>query len=151
MHKLPDYHTFKTYPKTPLKSLFTAASSDALDLLDKMLQYDPFRRVSCDEVLSTINLIFQLLYYRHSIIFTLKTHHVRHITQSYQRNKQLKHTTMLIQLLEIKVGQRERNLKVLSLFVYQQMGSTRFLNDCLYKYTNVHSAFVMRSDTGCLP
>jgi cyclin-dependent kinase 7 len=47
---LPDYCETQKFSKTPLKSLFTAASSDALDLLEKMLKYDPIKRISAKEV-----------------------------------------------------------------------------------------------------
>jgi cyclin-dependent kinase 7 len=51
MSKLPDYHELPKYPRTPLKSLFTAATPDALDLLNKMLDYDPLKRPTSLEVL----------------------------------------------------------------------------------------------------
>ena len=44
--KLPGYFDFKKYPKTPLKQLFTAASNDTLDLLEKMFMYDPQKRIT---------------------------------------------------------------------------------------------------------
>ena len=50
MTSLPDYHEFQKFPKTPLKTLFTAASNDALDLLEKMLLFDPLRRIDAEEV-----------------------------------------------------------------------------------------------------
>lgn len=52
MKSLPDYAEIKAYPKSPLKGLFTAASDDAIDLLEKMLRYDPIRRISAKEALS---------------------------------------------------------------------------------------------------
>ncbi|KAI8618981.1 CMGC/CDK/CDK7 protein kinase [Chytriomyces sp. MP71] len=42
---------FVMYPRTPLKTLFTAAGSDALDLLDGMLAYDPLKRISALDAL----------------------------------------------------------------------------------------------------
>ena len=51
MKTLPDYHELPVYPRTPLKSLFTAATSEALDLLEKMLYYDPLKRPSSQQVL----------------------------------------------------------------------------------------------------
>lgn len=51
MSTLPDFHVLSAYPRTPLKSLFTAATPDALDLLEKMLSYDPLKRPNCMQVL----------------------------------------------------------------------------------------------------
>lgn len=49
---LPDYVSYQKYPKTPLNTLFTAASKDAIDLMEKMFVYDPLKRPSCEECLS---------------------------------------------------------------------------------------------------
>ncbi|KAJ3039896.1 TFIIH complex serine/threonine-protein kinase subunit kin28 [Rhizophlyctis rosea] len=38
--------------KTPFKALFTAAQDDALDLLEKLLPYDPLKRLSAEEALN---------------------------------------------------------------------------------------------------
>lgn len=46
MTALPDYVAFPKNPKPPLASIFNAASADALDLLDKMLTFDPVRRIT---------------------------------------------------------------------------------------------------------
>ncbi|CAG8539639.1 8816_t:CDS:2 [Paraglomus occultum] len=43
---------FQKYPKTPLKALFTAAGNDTLDLLEKMLSYDPNKRLTTREALN---------------------------------------------------------------------------------------------------
>ncbi|KAF8705543.1 protein kinase superfamily, partial [Rhizoctonia solani] len=43
---LPDYTSFGHFPKSPLKLLFSAASTEALDLLAKFLIYDPRKRIS---------------------------------------------------------------------------------------------------------
>jgi len=40
----------QAYPRTPLRSIFTAASLDALNLVEKMLLYDPHARISAAEV-----------------------------------------------------------------------------------------------------
>ncbi|KAG2186858.1 hypothetical protein INT44_003085 [Umbelopsis vinacea] len=52
MTTLPDYVPFRTYPKVPLGQYFTAAGSDALDLLEKMLVFDPAKRWTCRECLN---------------------------------------------------------------------------------------------------
>jgi len=46
MIHLPAYVTINSSPRIPLKSLFTAASQDALDLLEKLLVYNPLYRLS---------------------------------------------------------------------------------------------------------
>ncbi|KAG0169726.1 TFIIH complex serine/threonine-protein kinase subunit kin28 [Apophysomyces sp. BC1034] len=51
MTSLPDYIQFKTFPKVPLQQYFTAAGSDALDLLEKMLVFDPNKRWTAQECL----------------------------------------------------------------------------------------------------
>lgn len=40
------------FPKTPLRLLFTAASSDALDLLSRLLTYNPLKRISALDALN---------------------------------------------------------------------------------------------------
>lgn len=47
---LPDYTSFGQFPKSPLKLLFSAASTEALDLLGKFLIYDPRKRISAYDV-----------------------------------------------------------------------------------------------------
>lgn len=51
MTSLPDYVPFKMYPKVPLRQYFTAAGADALDLLEKMLVFDPSKRWTAVECL----------------------------------------------------------------------------------------------------
>ena len=42
---MPDYVPFTQQPKTPLRSIFTAASDDALDLLEiGLLTFNPAKR-----------------------------------------------------------------------------------------------------------
>ncbi|THU86232.1 Pkinase-domain-containing protein [Dendrothele bispora CBS 962.96] len=51
--KLPNWHQpSTTYPKTPLRDLFTAASADTLSLLGKCLVYEPRKRISALEALN---------------------------------------------------------------------------------------------------
>ncbi|KAJ3219308.1 TFIIH complex serine/threonine-protein kinase subunit kin28 [Dinochytrium kinnereticum] len=53
MMDLPDKKNleFQQYPKTPLKTLFTAAGDDALDLLERMLKYCPSQRITAYDAL----------------------------------------------------------------------------------------------------
>ncbi|EIW58669.1 CMGC/CDK/CDK7 protein kinase [Trametes versicolor FP-101664 SS1] len=50
--KLPDYVPVGQFAKTPFRDLFTAASSDCLNLLGKCLIYDPRRRISAKDALN---------------------------------------------------------------------------------------------------
>lgn len=52
MRVLPDYVAFPPQAKPPLKSIFNAAPDDALDLLERMLTFDPLRRITAREALS---------------------------------------------------------------------------------------------------
>ena len=51
MKTLPRYMEFQRFPPSNLQMLFTAATTDALDLLVKMLRYDPLTRISAAEAL----------------------------------------------------------------------------------------------------
>ena len=51
MKSLPNYLEFEAYPETPFKNLFTAASDDAIDLLSKMLKFNPMERISASDAL----------------------------------------------------------------------------------------------------
>jgi cyclin-dependent kinase 7 len=51
MESLPDYVAFTKTPAIPLKQMFSAASDDAIDLLSKMLKYDPNQRITATEAL----------------------------------------------------------------------------------------------------
>ena len=51
MQLLPDYHEFAVFPKTPMASLFTAASQDTLDLLERMVVFDPLQRITADQAI----------------------------------------------------------------------------------------------------
>ncbi|KAF7263906.1 cyclin-dependent kinase 7 [Rhynchophorus ferrugineus] len=48
---LCDYIEFKTFPSIPLKSIFTAAGDDLLQLIESMLVLNPIARKSCTECL----------------------------------------------------------------------------------------------------
>ncbi|EFA81670.1 p34-cdc2 protein [Heterostelium album PN500] len=49
---LPNYIQFTDFPATPFAQLFSAASPDAIDLLQKMLTYNPAARCSATEALA---------------------------------------------------------------------------------------------------
>ncbi|KJE90739.1 serine/threonine-protein kinase pctaire-2 [Capsaspora owczarzaki ATCC 30864] len=52
IEKLPGYSTsFPQYPVQPLSSFAPRLSADGLDLLEKMLQLDPSKRVTCEEAM----------------------------------------------------------------------------------------------------
>ncbi|KAJ2999011.1 TFIIH complex serine/threonine-protein kinase subunit kin28 [Globomyces sp. JEL0801] len=51
MKLLPDYFEFQVVKATPLRSIFSAAGQDALELLDTMLAYDPLKRPTSEMIL----------------------------------------------------------------------------------------------------
>jgi cyclin-dependent kinase 7 len=51
MTTLPNFLHFQQYNRYPLSMLFTAATADAIDLLEKLLSYDPRRRIGCLDAL----------------------------------------------------------------------------------------------------
>jgi serine/threonine protein kinase len=55
---LPDYVYVGQYPKTPFRDLFTAASTEAISLLAKLLAYEPRKRISAKEVIRYTALLF---------------------------------------------------------------------------------------------
>ena len=50
MTALPDYIQFNNFPGTPLNQIFSAASDDALEVLDKMLTLNPSKRCTSTQV-----------------------------------------------------------------------------------------------------
>lgn len=48
---LPDYISFKHFPGTPLKDIFTAAPDDLLQLIERLLALYPMDRCTCTEAL----------------------------------------------------------------------------------------------------
>ena len=50
MKALPDFMEFKVFYKSDMKSLFTAADDETIDLLKLMLLFDPEKRISVDKV-----------------------------------------------------------------------------------------------------
>ena len=56
MKELPDYVPFPAQAKPPLRSIFTAASDDALDLLSAMLTFNPLKRITAKQVSFAVSL-----------------------------------------------------------------------------------------------
>lgn len=50
MQELPDYVPFSPQPRPLLRSLFSAASEDALNLLERMLTFNPANRITAHQV-----------------------------------------------------------------------------------------------------
>jgi hypothetical protein len=57
---LPDYVYVGQYPKTPFRDLFTAASTEAISLLAKLLAYEPRKRISAKEVINDTTPVYSL-------------------------------------------------------------------------------------------
>ena len=51
MEALPDYIQFKSFPGTPFRHIFTAASDDLLELLENLLSLYPLKRCTCEKAL----------------------------------------------------------------------------------------------------
>lgn len=50
MPLLPDYIPPQQLPRPSLQALFSAASEDALDLLQRLFAYDPLKRITARQV-----------------------------------------------------------------------------------------------------
>lgn len=81
MSLLPDFAQMKSYPKSPLKGLFTAASSDAIDLLAKMIIFDPLKRINAKDV-NNANMAINR---RHFLISISKIYRDRPNAKSFQK------------------------------------------------------------------
>ena len=72
---------FQKYSRTPLQVHFKAAGSDAIDLLEKMLTYDPNKRINTREVTRTYrNLTYMYYKYLLTIIINLQVNNLSNIT-----------------------------------------------------------------------
>ena len=66
MKSLSDYVEFKKFPRIPFSEIFSAASDDMLDLLEKLFLYDPVLRIDATKVLG-------LLYYEFLVFFIISS------------------------------------------------------------------------------
>lgn len=77
-HKtLPNYVPLEQFPRPPLNRTFPAASSDTLDLLGKLLLFDPAKRASAHEALHHA-------YFRNMPVPTFHTNLPRHASKEVQ-------------------------------------------------------------------
>lgn len=75
MTSLPDYVPFNHCPPTPFRNLFTAAGDDAIDLLSKLMKFNPLERLTAAEVRSVVYREILISLFRHCVTLILPTNH----------------------------------------------------------------------------
>ena len=71
--KLPDFKlTFPQFKSKGLNSYCTNLDENGLDLLSKMIVYDPCKRISAKAALNHVNILFILFMFFHNFFFNFK-------------------------------------------------------------------------------